>query len=59
MKKSVYFDSTIPSYLMYTNDLLEEKYNAQREIAEKAKKLSRNYFSIVEEEVHELFIKMG
>ena len=44
---------------MYTNEVLEEKYKAQRELYEKAKKLSKDYLYIVEEEVKELFKKMG
>jgi len=44
---------------MYTNELLEEKYKAQLKLSEMSKKQDKNYFNIVEEEVAELFKKMG
>lgn len=44
---------------MYTNELLEEKYKAQLALIQKAQNLSKDYFSVVEEEVHALFKKMG
>ncbi|MCH8316924.1 MAG: hypothetical protein IIA88_00265 [Bacteroidetes bacterium] len=44
---------------MYTNELLEEKYKAQKQIATKAKKQSKNYLQVVEEEVGALFKKFG
>jgi hypothetical protein len=40
---------------MYTNELLEEKYKAQRQLAEKAVTEKKDYFEIVNEEVQNLF----
>ena len=42
---------------MYTDELLEEKYKAQKELAERAEKEKKDYFKIIEEEVKELFEK--
>ena len=44
---------------MYTNELLEEKYNAQKQLVEKAQKLSIDYNAVIENEVRELFKKNG
>jgi len=44
---------------MYTNELLEAKYNAQKELAEQAKKEQKEYLKLVEEEVLELFKRKG
>ena len=44
---------------MYTNQLLEEKYNAQKQLVEKAQKLSIDYYDVIENEVRKLFIKNG
>ena len=44
---------------MYTNELLEEKYKAQKELSERAEKEKKDYFKIIEEEVKELFEKKG
>jgi hypothetical protein len=40
---------------MYTNELLEEKYKAQKELYEKSKELSIDYSALVEKEARELF----
>jgi hypothetical protein len=40
---------------MYTNELLEEKYKAQRQLFNKAKTEKTDYFEIVNREVEELF----
>lgn len=42
---------------MYTNELLEQKYKAQRELSEKAKKNDKDYFETTKVEVRELFRK--
>ena len=42
---------------MYTNEILKEKYKAQRELSQKAKKLSKDYLKVIDEEVRELFQK--
>lgn len=44
---------------MYTNELLEEKYKAQKELSAQAKKEKKNYLEFVEEEVKEFFKKKG
>jgi len=44
---------------MYTNDLLEEKRNAQKRLAEKATAESKDYAEVVEEEVRELYRSRG
>lgn len=44
---------------MYTNDLLEEKRNAQKRLAEKAAAESKDYAQVVEEEVRELYRARG
>jgi hypothetical protein len=40
---------------MYTNELLEEKYKAQKELAKRAEELSIDYTELIEKEVRELF----
>jgi hypothetical protein len=42
---------------MYTNELLEEKYKAQKELEEKAEELSLDYAALIEKEVKDLFDK--
>ncbi len=44
---------------MYTNELLEEKYKAQRELSKQAEKENKDYFEIVKKEVHDLFKRNG
>ncbi len=44
---------------MYTNELLEEKYKAQRELAEQAEREGKTYHAVAEEKVRELFKKNG
>jgi hypothetical protein len=44
---------------MYTNDLLEEKYMAQKKLAQQAKKEKKDYLEFIEKEVRELFKKKG
>lgn len=44
---------------MYTNYLLDQKYKAQFKLWQKAKKLSKSYMNIVEEEVNQLFKEKG
>lgn len=44
---------------MYTNELLEEKYKAQRELAQRAEKENKDYLSLAEEEVKQLFKEKG
>lgn len=40
---------------MYTNELLEEKYKAQRQLSKKAQAEKIDYFELVNKEVRELF----
>ena len=40
---------------MITNELLEEKYKAQRILEQESAKQNKDYFELVEEEVRELF----
>jgi (p)ppGpp synthase/HD superfamily hydrolase len=40
---------------MYTNELLEEKYKAQKQLFNKAKSENKNYLDLIEEEVKDLF----
>jgi hypothetical protein len=40
---------------MYTNELLEEKYKAQRQLFKKAKVEKKDYFEIVTMEIQDLF----
>lgn len=44
---------------MYTNELLEEKYKAQRELSEKAKTDKKDYFEMIKMEVQDLFHQQG
>ncbi len=44
---------------MYTNELLEEKYKAQRELSKQAKKENKDYFDFVNKEVYNLFQQNG
>jgi hypothetical protein len=44
---------------MYTNEILEEKYRAQKELAYQAEKEHKEYLELVEEEVRKLFKKNG
>jgi hypothetical protein len=44
---------------MYTNELLEEKYKAQRELSHQAEKEKKDYLKLIEEEVKELFKRNG
>ncbi len=44
---------------MYTNEILEEKYRAQRELSKKAEIKKTNYFEIVKQEVEDLYEKNG
>ena len=44
---------------MYTNELLEEKYRAQRELSLEAEKVKEKYFKLIEKEVLNLFKKNG
>ena len=44
---------------MYTNELLEEKYKAQRQLAKRAEVEKTNYFEIVKQEVEDLYKKNG
>lgn len=44
---------------MYTNELLEEKYKAQRQLSRKAEIEKKDYFEVIENEVQELFIQNG
>ncbi len=44
---------------MYTNELLEEKYKAQRELANQAEKEGKDYMELVMEEVQKNFIDRG
>lgn len=44
---------------MYTNELLEEKYKAQKELSHQAEKEKKDYLKIIEEEVQELFKRKG
>ena len=44
---------------MYTNELLEEKYKAQRLLSKKAMSEKTNYFEIVKQEVEDLYKKNG
>ncbi len=40
---------------MYSNELLDEKYKAQKELFIQAEKDRKDYFKLIEEEVQELF----
>ena len=42
---------------MYTNELLEEKYKAQKELSNQAKIEKREYLELIEDEVRKLFSK--
>lgn len=42
---------------MYTNELLEEKYRAQRELFLQAEREQKEYSKLIEEEVISLFKK--
>ena len=44
---------------MYTNDLLKEKYKAQRQLSEDADKANKDYLEFVEAEVKSLYDKKG
>ena len=44
---------------MYTNELLEEKYKAQRELSKQAEKENKDYFDFVNKEVYNLFKQNG
>jgi (p)ppGpp synthase/HD superfamily hydrolase len=44
---------------MYTNQLLEEKYKAQKELSHQAEKEKKDYLKLIEEEVKELFKRNG
>lgn len=44
---------------MYTNDLLEEKYKAQRQLSEEADKANKDYLEFIEAEVKSLYAKKG
>lgn len=44
---------------MYTNELLEEKYRAQKELSHQAEKEKKDYLKLIEEEVKELFKRNG
>ncbi len=44
---------------MYTNELLEEKYKAQKELVKKAKREKKEYFEIINSEVKDLFKLKG
>ena len=44
---------------MYTNDLLEEKYKAPRQLSKRAEIEETNYFEIVKQEVENLYKKNG
>lgn len=44
---------------MYTNDLLEEKYRAQRELAQEAEVAGKDYLDLIESEVKDLFRQKG
>ncbi|MCK4764071.1 MAG: hypothetical protein KAW12_17865 [Candidatus Aminicenantes bacterium] len=50
MKNSVYLD---------TNELLEEKYKAQKELSYQADSSRKGYLKFVEEEVRKLFKQKG
>lgn len=44
---------------MYTNELLEEKYKAQRELSHQAELQKKEYSKLIEEEVKILFEENG
>ena len=44
---------------MITNELLEEKYKAQRILQQESDKENKDYFEVIEEEVQELFDRNG
>jgi len=44
---------------MYTNDLLEEKYKAQRELFQEAESSGKDYLDFIESEVKDLFRQKG
>ena len=45
--------------MIYTNELLEEKYKAQKILIEKAEKESLDYLKLVEKGARELFEQKG
>ena len=44
---------------MYTNELLEEKYKAQKELSHQAEMGNEEYLKVIEEEVQKLFKRNG
>lgn len=44
---------------MYTNDILEEKYKAQKQLSKKAEFTQIDYYEIVKKEVQELYTQKG
>lgn len=50
---------TIKGKKMYTNDLLEEKYKAQKQLSEKAEFTKTDYYEIVKKEVKDLYARKG
>ncbi len=44
---------------MYTNELLEEKYKAQKQLSKRAENEKTTYFEIVKREVESLYKKNG
>jgi len=44
---------------MYTNELLEEKYKAQKKLYENAKRENVDYFEFVEQEFKKIFEARG
>ncbi len=44
---------------MYTSELLEEKYKAQRQLSKQAQIAKKDYFEIANKEVQDLFKQNG
>ena len=44
---------------MYTNELLEEKYKAQRKLLKQAKIENKDYFEFINDKVQKLFDEKG
>jgi hypothetical protein len=44
---------------MYTNELLEEKHKAQKELYKKAQNTKQDYFDVIKQEAEKLYQEKG
>jgi ribosomal protein L17 len=44
---------------MYTNEILEEKYKAQKELSFQAERENKDYLELIQDQVHKLFSEKG